>query len=456
MSEEEITSLKNEKLSLDEETGLDQSSQAEAVLQQILQSEQAPTSNPEDVQNQVSVAEAIASRPIIDQDTGRVKARVLIVTTNEDVLRVNSTLMSEYVGLSKQLDELHIICLIARKGAEKFDRVGDNLWVYQVRSKNWWNLPWAGKRAAIEALTWNGTPRPDVVVGVDPFEAGLGALLIARKFKRPLQYHIYNDPFDPDYKEEQSDNNWRIRLAKFLLRRAKSVRTHTNLLKESLSKRYKKLSDISVLPRFYNFSGLLNATPAFDLHQKYKDFVFIMLAFGPLTADSHLHDIFTALNRMLHNPKIGLVVVGDGPARELFHEKVKLLGIDKSVVFVKEVDDMISYLKTADLLLEASTDEEGERRVLQAAVAGLPIVMTTTPLRKDLFKDGTSAFMCEPKDLASMTEKVSKFINTAVLREQFSDFAKDIAKERLHEDPEAHFQALALSIESVLIPAEKS
>lgn len=454
MPEDELGSLNKEKLTLSEEGILDPAKRAEEVLEQILGNEEAVRDAVPD-KARMTVADAIAARPVLDQDTGRVKPRVLIVTTNENVLQYGTSIREEFVSLARQLDELHVMCLIARQGKEGFDRAGENLWFYQVRAKHWWNLPGAAKRAAVEALTWNGAPRPDIVVGVDPFEAGWAARTIARKFGRPVQYHVYTDFFHPDYKEAAPDNNWRIRLAKFLLRRAKSVRTPTTLLKEILAKKFRRIGDLSVLPRFYNFTGLLDSKPAFDLHQKFKDFVFIILAFGPLTATSPLHDLFAALNRLLRNPRIGLLVIGDGPARAIFQEKVKILGIEKSVVFQKEMEDQVSHLKTADLMVELNTDEESETRVLQAAAAGLPLVMRVTDLRRDLFKDGTSAFLCEPDDILCISEKTSKFINTAILREQFSDFAEDIARERLHEDPEAHFQALALSIEAALVSTQK-
>ena len=106
-----------------------------------------------------------------------------------------------------------------------------------------------------------------------------------------------------------------------------------------------------MLPKFYDFSGYLTATPAFDIHDKYRQFSFIMLAFGDLTATSTLHETFTALHRMLANPRIGLVIVGSGPAKALFEEKATLLGVKQSVVFVERPEDIAAFLLTADILV---------------------------------------------------------------------------------------------------------
>lgn len=453
MSKEELSSPTLED-NESEEAVWDQSARAGAILNHILKSdiqEDKEVAQSEKPDNRVSTSEAIHARPVLDIGSGRDLSRVLFVTTNDSVLTPGSADRTEYLKLAKYFDEVHVMCLIPRRGEESFDRAGDNTWFYKVQEKNWWRLPWVARSSAKEALTWNGIFRPDVVVGFDPFEAGLAARLIAHRWKCPYQLHIKTNPFVPNFKELAPDNSWRLRIAKYLLKRSKSVRTKTTLLKDVLVKQYPKLLDIEVLPRFYNFTGLLNAEPAFDLRERYPDFAFVILAFGTLTADSHLHDLFASLHRTLKNPRIGMIVVGDGPAKELFEEKVKLLGIERNVVFKKEAEDLASYLKTANVLAEMSTTEEGDARVLQAASAGLPIVAYATDLRRDLFGEEHSAFLVEPKDLLDFSQKVSKLINVVALRKQFSDNAQAIAKDRLTENPEAHYLALRNTIESVLI-----
>lgn len=436
-----------------EEYGWDQSTRAEAVLQHILESDvesAAAVNNKVPEEQRMTVEEAISARPVLDQDTGRNKARVLFVTTDKRALVKDSALRLYYASLAVAFDEVHVLCLTTGNGEDSFDRAGTNLWFYQIKSSAWWKLPWAARRAADEALTWNGLARPDVIVGVDLFEAGLAAYLISRKFSRQIQYHVYTDPFAPSFKTAATDNNWRVRIAKFILKRASSLRVSTGALKETLAARYRRLKDVGVLPRFYDFKGIADSMPSMNLHEKYRDFSFIILVFGRLTATGELHDVFAALHKLLKNPRIGLLVVGDGPGKQLFVEKVKILGIEKNVVFQKEADDLISYLKTADIMVELDTDEEAEVRILKGAMAGTPMLLSATDLRQDMFKDGESAFICVPDDLACVSQKVSKFINATVYRTKFSENAAFVAKSRINEDSTTHYQAIALSIESVL------
>jgi len=436
----------------DEITSLDQSKRAEAILQHIIQTDLPAINADGEIvpEKRVTVNEAMVSRPVLDQETGRNRARVLFVTTDQNVFLADSSIRRYYTELANQFDELHVFCLVPLSGEEILDRASNNLWFYQIRSNNWWQLPWEAVDAAKDTMTWNNIIRPDIVIGVDPFEAGLAAYLIAKKFRRPLQLHLYTNPFKDDFAKQQVDNNWRLMMAKFVLKRVRSVRTSTSILQAFIAKKYRKIKDLATLPRFYNFTGLMTTAPVLDLHQIYPSYTFIILAMGPLSADSPLHDLFTANHNLFKNPNIGLVVIGDGPAKGLFEEKVKLLGIEKSVVFKKTAEDLNSYLKTADLFVEMGTDEDSEIRVLQASAAGLSLVAITTDLRADLFKDGESALLCPANDLNCINQKTSKFINNIGIRKQIALNAQDIARERLHEDPLTYYQATAISIESIL------
>jgi glycosyltransferase involved in cell wall biosynthesis len=430
----------------------DVSKRAEAILDHVLDTElnQAESNSTP----KISVDEALHSAKVLDSDYGRSRARVVFVTTEESTLINDSLLQKEYISLSSLFDELHIMVLIARSGKDSFVRVGNNLWVYQIHHKHWWQLPSVSLRAAKDALIFNGSVRPDVIVGVDPFEAGLAAYYIARDFERPLQIHINSNFYDPAFDKLKPGNWWRRQLANYLLKRVASVRTKTANLKELLVKRFPKISDFNVLPRFYNFAGLTNAQPAFDVHQKYKDFVFIMLAFGPLSADSHLHSLFSALRKILVNQRIGLIVVGDGPAKGLFEDKVKILGIEKSVVFKKELEDLASYLKTADLLVETDTSPDSEVLVMQAAAAGLPMIAFETEMRLDLFEDGKSALLCKAGDLLDLGHRVTQFINSSAIRVQLRTQAQAMASSRLQENAESYYLAYRDTIERILFESE--
>lgn len=442
---------KPKKVLFDENDAIyDQSHRAGAVLESILSGDRTEPQTAAGGTVQVPVEKERAARPIIEQESGRTASRVLFVTRDTSFLQAESAVSREYAALSEWFDEVHVMVLVARKGEDASMRHADRLWVYSVYSPYWWMLPFRARSAAEEALVFNGNVRPDIVVGLDPFESGFGAYLIAGAFARPLQIHLAEDFNAPSFLARDTDNRWRRRLARYVLRRTKSVRTHTGALQELVSRQFKNVLDLDTLPKFYNFKGYIGATPSFNLHERHKEFAFIALTFGPLTATSHLHAVFAALHQVLRNPRIGLIVIGDGPAKQLFVDKVRILGIERNVVFASSPDDLVSYMRTADALVEADTSRESEEHIMRAAAAGLPIVAVATDLRNDLFKDGTSAFLVPPDDSYALSQKFVKFLNSPALRKQFAQAGEQIAAERLVEDADSYHRAYRDSIEIVL------
>ncbi len=71
-----------------------------------------------------------------------------------------------------------------------------------------------------------------------------------------------------------------------------------------------------------------------------------------------------------------LLIVGDGPEYQNLKFKIENLKLQHNVIIEPWTDDLISYYKTADLFLLTSNYEGYGRTVVEAAAAGLPVVMT--------------------------------------------------------------------------------
>lgn len=429
-----------------EDAWFDPSKKAKKTLEDIL-SEETPDEIIDRSLRYVGVEEDLKGQKVLSGQTSRVASRVLFITRKKAYLEKESREMSLLVGASELFDEIHIMVFVGPEIKDRPRRIAKNIWVYPVRIRYWWQIPFKAYTKAEEQLLFGDGFRPDIIVSLDPFESGVAGLYLAHTFNRPLQVHVLQDFLKESFVEKDKGNVWRRRIAGYVLKRSTGVRAGTVAIQQMLEKKYRNLSDMRLLPQFQNFSGLAGATPAFDVHEKYKGFVFVALAFGKLTADSHLHETFSALNSVLHNPRIGLVVIGNGPAKKLFEKKVELLGIKRNVVFIPEQNDLVSYLKTADVLVQTDTSPEGDEIVLKAAASGLPMVMYETDMRTDLFKDGESASICPEGDVHAVSENFSAFLNNTALRLQYKNAARYVIETRLEEDETTYFRAFRDSIE---------
>lgn len=426
-----------------------QSEKAQAALETILDETSAEEIITRELST-TSIESERAGQQLVKRTSERAKSRVLFLTKDPTYLEKESMDAKTLISLAPLFDEVHVMVLLPLGGKEDAKRWKDNMWVYRVRARYAKQIPRRAVQAAEEQLSFADGFRPDVIVALDPFESGRAAYQISKKFNRPYQVHVEEDFFTDRFKKARKRNKWRVRIAKSNLAHAYAVRTSTTKIAEVLKKQIKNIRDVRVLPQFYNFRSFLDAKPSFNVHERYKDFIYTALAFGPLTADSHLHYTFSALYQTLHNPRIGLIVIGTGPAKKLFEEKVELLGIEKNVIFLAEATDLVSFLKTADVLVQTDTSRESEEIVLKAAAAGLPTVMYATDLRSDLFKDGDSASICEAGDVHAIEEGFKTILNNLALRTQYRNNARNVVETRLVEDEETYFLALRDSIEMTL------
>jgi glycosyltransferase involved in cell wall biosynthesis len=286
-------------------------------------------------------------------------------------------------------------------------------------------------------------------VARDPFESAIVANVISKRYNCPSQLHILEDYTASDFAKRVPHNYWRRYIPRFTVGKFLSIRTATSNIEKIISKQF-TIPDIGVLPRYQDYQVIMKTKPSLDLKEIYKPFVFIMLFVGKLSHNSTLYRAIDAARFALRNQRVGLLVLGDGPAKSEFQKRTKILGIERQVIFAKPVADIVPYLKSANLLIATDTDSEGDEIVLQAAAAGLPLVMSRTPQREDVFEHGVSGYLCEETDVQAFTDRISDLLNNVTMRQVFIQRAQDAVAEAFHQDPEYYREAYRTSIEQAL------
>ena len=431
---------------------IDQSHVAKTVLNQVIHDDDPLVAT--ELANQVD-AEAEKQAPsILSFDSGRTAARVLFITTETTVLEKGTMAEKQYLDLAQWLDEVHVMIVAPKRLIKNStERISTNVWVYGISAADYTASPQAVLDRVSEELVFNDSLRPDIIVATDALTSGWAAKAVAEAYDRVWQLHLKRHVFGTKLQPAQL-SFWERRIVKKVLRSVPSIRYSSAEIKHSVTAEAAVLAkDQKVLPQFYNFDAFRQGKPVFNLHERYPEYKLIMLAFGTLTADSDVHDLFIALRNILYKNRIGLILIADGPAKKLFVEKVKLLGIEQNVVFVSVADEITSYYKTADVLVETGVDTSDDEVILRALAARLPVVAYETELRLDLLEDGTSALLCSPGDQHCLSQKMVSFINNQALRTKFRRQMETIADTRLHEDKQSYYEALRDTIEIALIPA---
>jgi len=399
-----------------------------------------------------------SAAPVIQYESTRNRARLLFITTNRLVYDEKSEMRKSVLELERMFAEVHVMVLGTEKQrSKKAERISESVWMYPVHSKFWWKSAFDARRVANKALAFGNGFRPDIVIADGPFEDGLAGLLIAKKYQRPFQLHIKEDFFDATFPHRRNKNKWRIHIANYVLKRASCVRTHTAYLQKRIMERY-GLSEtqVEVLPVFYDLQTWIHAVPVMDIKKKYPEFKFTLLHISTMNKLSFTGAVIDGLFYILRQyPTIGLVVVGDGPDKEKLKEQVEAYSLSKQIKFEDDAVDVLSYIKTAQVLIHTSEETSQDQIILQAAISEVPIVCGNYGLASELFIDEESVLLCPVDSPPCFGEKINRLLNDNPLRTRLAMNARNEVLSRIEQDYGSYMNAYRSSIERCLVTEEK-
>jgi glycosyltransferase involved in cell wall biosynthesis len=118
-------------------------------------------------------------------------------------------------------------------------------------------------------------------------------------------------------------------------------------------------------------------------------------------------------------PGVALVLVGDGPERPALEALVGELGVRDRVHFVGWRPGARDYLTSFDVFALPSRLESFGLVLLEAGLAGLPVVACRVGGVPEVVADGESGILVEPDDLPGLATALRALIDAPGLRESF-------------------------------------
>lgn len=398
----------------------------------------------------VPASEARKGAQMIQTVSERNSVRLLLLTKNVAMRQLGSLAQKRLLELSKIFAEIHVVILNEfSEETTSTVRLADNVWLYSTDSQYWWKMGYDAYTMANEQLVFAGGFRVDIIVAEDPFECAAVGYAIAQKYGRPLQIHVLEDVFSEEFHDMDEHPVVRSLISQFVLKRADSIRTSTPYLRDTIAHEYPEMTPVTeVLPIYYNLEAWRDAKPGLDLKARYPQFKFLILHVSSMQTDSHTREVIQGVAPILRTyPTIGLVIVGNGPHRPALEKQAISLGIHGQVEFEPVPDEVISHMKTANVLIHLSTNAAEDAAVLQAATVKLPIIASTTNIAGDLFKDDESAYLCDSTDPACVSQRLKMLLNDNQSRVRVALQAQDIVFDRIERDYTAYLLAYRSSIE---------
>jgi glycosyltransferase involved in cell wall biosynthesis len=119
-------------------------------------------------------------------------------------------------------------------------------------------------------------------------------------------------------------------------------------------------------------------------------------------------------------PRVKFIFVGGGPLKNQLEDLALQVGVKDKVIFTGERNDVPELLAVFDVFCLASLYEGMSRAILEAQVAGKPVVATRIGGIPDVVLEGKTAFLVEPKDSAGLAAALIRILKDENLRKEMS------------------------------------
>ncbi len=203
-------------------------------------------------------------------------------------------------------------------------------------------------------------------------------------------------------------------VAGFALRRADHVRAVSERLRNRLITEFGVPADrISVYPIYVDGARFLPIAAGCS-SQPRQPFTFVTV--GRLVPVKEIALQLQALAEVRKTHAARLIVVGDGPLRAALEDLTRQLRLEDVVEFVGSTHDVGPFLAQADAFLLTSQDEGYGLAPIEAACAGVPVIMTEVGCAGEAIRHEENGLLIPVGDRAALIAAMSRIMEDASLR----------------------------------------
>lgn len=129
------------------------------------------------------------------------------------------------------------------------------------------------------------------------------------------------------------------------------------------------------------------------------------------------HDDLLQALILLHRPDTRLLIVGDGPRRQVLTDAVASLGLSAQVTLVGDQTDVVPWLRAMDLFVLPSTSNEGvPQAVMQAMACGLPVLATTAGAIPEVVRPNATGLLVPPRNPPALAQALATLLDAPEAR----------------------------------------
>ncbi len=262
----------------------------------------------------------------------------------------------------------------------------------------------------------------DVIHSHHPVLLGQTAANNSVKYNLPLvftfhsrywEYSRYAGSFGQDFIKDQIDN-----ILCDYLQKCHHIITPSDSLRQILKEEYGFSEQITTIPTGVDLTLFERLNRQIERQKRKWNDDIVLISAGRLAIEKNWELLIEAAALVMRkNPKVRLVLLGDGSERRKLQKKARNLGITGRVEMPGgiDLDKVINYLVAADIFCFASVAEAQGLVTLEAMAAGLPVAAVDGSGTRDVLEDGVQGFMTT-NDVEALAQGIEKLVNDQELR----------------------------------------
>ncbi len=208
---------------------------------------------------------------------------------------------------------------------------------------------------------------------------------------------------------------WRVklyeRLDRLILRHTNWIVCVSRPLAEQLGKGRRRLPPPIVIPN----AVLLGTEPMVLPPDRVpirralglREDAFLVCTAGRLSVEKGQRYLIDAAQGLVsQNPKLQILVLGEGRERKRLEDQVVRLRMQNHVIFTGFKDNVGSWIQACDVLANPSLTEGVPNVILEAMALGTPVVATAVGGVPDLIQHGESGLLVPPRDRSALASAI--------------------------------------------------
>jgi glycosyltransferase involved in cell wall biosynthesis len=128
------------------------------------------------------------------------------------------------------------------------------------------------------------------------------------------------------------------------------------------------------------------------------------------------------------HPNLQLVLIGDGPLKPEMELFADTCGLKSRLVLPGYLEDPIPAVLCMDVFLMTSLYEGTPNVLIEAQMAGVPVVATDAGGCRDVITDGVTGYIVPDRNPVGLADKISLILSDPALRSKMSSCAAELAR----------------------------